>query len=664
MPSLSATAQTDLQGHPSTEEIRTHLERVLVSPEFAGAPRLGRFLSFVVETALAGNSEQIKESLVAIEVYGRRPDYNPQIDSTVRVEAGRLRARLRDYQESSGKQDAVQIELPKGTYAPVFRSRPSSAISDCNSDPSPQPPPSRTIAQFRKWHVPAAAASLVICGTIYLGLRTGISKSAAIDSLAVLPFVNLGNDRAAGPFCEGLTEELTTLLGRDAGVRVAARTTMARYKDGAADIGRIGKDHGVRAVLEGSVRQDGDHVVVTAQLIDTRNGYHLWADRYERNAGNLPGAQREVAAIVVSRLQKLVRGEIPLRSQELAADPKMIELYHRATDLLRIPVIKNGPPGKLPGTVLEAVRLFREITARAPGFAQGWAGLAEAAEWEYELRGNQPRERLAEAKSAAQRAVELEPDLVEGWTILTSILFFREWNFQEAEASCRRAIELDPRNIKARRRYVDILRMQGRGEEARREIELAIEQQPAAAPLRVTRALMLYERGEYDRALQEARTAADLTNLMPAFPMALWIQGLCLEQKGRLSEAESTFRLALVHQPHAPWVEPSLGHLLARTNRTAPAEDILAELRSHLDQGRLTYAAQALVHTALGRADEALECLERGVSERDDAVLTVVQDPRLRPLRSDPRFQTIVESLSSRRTITMPITAIPNLSSY
>src|SRR5688572_11198699 len=113
MPSLSATAQADLQGRPSTEEIRTHLERVLVSPEFTGAPRLARFLSFVVETALAGNSEQIKESLVAVEVYGRRPDYNPQIDSTVRVEAGRLRARLRDYQESSGKQDAVQIELPK-----------------------------------------------------------------------------------------------------------------------------------------------------------------------------------------------------------------------------------------------------------------------------------------------------------------------------------------------------------------------------------------------------------------------------------------------------------------------------------------------------------------------------------------------------------------------
>ena len=132
-------------------------------------------------------------------------------------------------------------------------------------------------------------------------------------------------------------------------MRVTARTTMAQYKKGTADIGRIGKDHGVRAVLEGSVRQDGEHVVVTTQLIDTRNGYHLWADRYERNKADLPGAQREVAGIVVSRLQKLVQGKMPWRSEELAADPKTLELYHRAMDLLRIPVIKNGPSRQTAG---------------------------------------------------------------------------------------------------------------------------------------------------------------------------------------------------------------------------------------------------------------------------------------------------------------------------
>jgi len=595
---LSEAAQAGLKSRPSTEEIRAHLERVLVSAEFSGAPRLARFLSFVVETALTGNSEQIKETLVAVEVYGRRPDYNPQIDSTVRVEAGRLRARLRRYRESSGRLDPIQIELPKGTYAPAF--------SRCIPD-APPPRFLRKAMRSRVRTILAAVVSIcVISAAISLLPQIRKSRGSTIDSMAVLPFVNLGDDRTSGPFCDGLTEELSTLLGRDGGVRVVARSSMARYRNESADIGKIGKDHAVRAVLEGSVRPDGDHIIVTAQLVDTRDGYHLWADRYERNAGDLAGAQREVASIIVSRLHKLVRGEAPRWSQEPTADARTRELFHRATDLLRIPILKKGPPGKLPDTVIEAVQLFKEITVRSPGFARGWAGLAEAAEWEYELRGNQPGERLSEARAAARKAVELEPDLVEGWTVLTSILLFRDWNFPEAELAVRRVIELDPRNIKARQRYVDILRFQRRTENALVEIEQAIKQYPAAAPLRVTRALMLYQDGEYDEAYVEARRAADLTNLMPAYPMALWVQGLCLEQKGRVAEAESTFGLALIHQPHAPWVEPSLGHLFARTDRTEKAEDILVELRSQLDRGRLTYAAQALVYTALGRMDEAL----------------------------------------------------------
>jgi TolB-like protein/tetratricopeptide (TPR) repeat protein len=619
------------------EEIREHLKRVLASPEFASAPRLARFLAFVVETALSGKGEQIKESLIAVEVYGRRPDYNPQIDSTVRVEAGRLRARLRRYYESGDRSEAVRIELPKGTYVPVFRAQPPIGSPAVTADPGP----SRR-SRFRGWPVLVTALALGLFTIGLSWLRAERTGGAVIESIAVLPFVNLSDDRAAGLFSDGLTEELTTFLGRDSGVRVTARTTMARYKNMTVDMSRLGKEHGVRAILEGSVRRDGDRLVVTTQLIDTRNGYHLWADRYERNAGDLAGAQSEVAHHVVSRLRNVVQGDVAGGRTARENDAQTLDLYHRAEDLLRIPVLKNGPPGKLPETVFEAVRLFRQVTARSPDFAKGWAGLAEAAEWEYELRGNRPPERLAEAKSAAQRAVKLAPDLVEGWTILTSILFYRQWDLRGAEAACRRAIELDPRNTSARQRYVDILRVQGRREEARFELEQAIRLQPAAAPLRVRRAAMLYEQGEYDQALAEATAAADLTNQMPAYPMTLWIQGLCLEQKGRLAEAENIFRSALLHQPHDPRSEPALGHLLARAKRTAEAEGILSELRAQLLRGRMTHAAQALVYTGLGRTEEALAALERGYKERDDAILFIALDPRLRPLHSHPRFHKIV----------------------
>ena len=227
---------------------------------------------------------------------------------------------------------------------------------------------------------------------------------------------------------------------------------------------------------------------------------------------------------------------------------------------------------------------------------------------------------------------------MEGWTILTSILFFREWNFQEAEAACRRVIELDPRNIKARQRYVDILRIRAEGRGTIRD-RTGDPATPYGSSLRVTRALLLYEQGDYDQALAGGQDGGRSDKSHAGIPDGALDPGSLPGAEGRHSEAESTFRLALVHQPHAPWVEPSLGHLLARTNRTAQAEDLLAELRSHLDQGRMTYAAQTLIYAALGRTDEALQSLERGFSERDDEVLTVVHDPRLRQLRSIPAFK-------------------------
>src|SRR5688572_15904930 len=135
MSSAIATLEPPVLANLDAETVRAHLDEIAASREFAGAPRLTKFLTFVVETALAGDADQIKESLIAVEVYGRRPDYNPHIDSTVRVEAGRLRSRLRQYYEANANH-AVQIELPKGTYAPVFHHKPATAVV-AERDPAP-----------------------------------------------------------------------------------------------------------------------------------------------------------------------------------------------------------------------------------------------------------------------------------------------------------------------------------------------------------------------------------------------------------------------------------------------------------------------------------------------------------------------------------------------
>jgi tetratricopeptide (TPR) repeat protein len=471
---------------PTPEEVRTHLERILGSREFASAPRLSAFLRFVVETTLQGKADDIKESLIGVEVYGRPADYNPQIDSTVRVEAGRLRARLQKWYEAEGAaNDGVRIELPKGRYVPVFH---------------------RSIrVRPRRLQVAAAVMALGVFATAFSWSRKDI-----------------------------------------------------RHPDAAT-----------------------------------------------------------------------------------------METYHRAQDLLRIPVLKDGPTERIPDTVIEAVQLFRAVVKASPGFAKAWTGLAEAAEWEYEVRGNQPAERLAEAKAAALRAVQLDAADPEAWTVLTSIAFYREWDLRTAERASQRALELQPRNTKARQRHVDVLRAQGRREEARAELERGIAIQPAAAPLRLRRAMMLFEDGQYQKSLEEARAAASLTNVMRVYPVALWLQGACLEQLGKAGEAEKLFRLALQHQPHDPAAEPALAHLLARTGRTAEAESMLVHVRSHRAHGRPNRVAEALVQAGLGRREAALAALDQAWTERDDELVLAALDPRLESLRGEPRFRTLFERLRS-----------------
>ena len=507
MPSATAaSAGATVWTGEETEAIRAHLGRVLASREFAGAPKLARFLTFVVETALAGDKDQIKESLIAVEVYGRPPDYNPQIDSTVRVEAGRLRTRLRQYYEASGAAEPLRIELPKGTYAPSF----TSIAMDVRPEPAPV-----------------------------------------------------------------------------------------------------------------SVTEVPDHPV-----------------KRSRRFGLLH------AAVLAAALVAIVGEAVFLFSRnEETADAKTMETFHRAQELLSIPVLKNGQPDSLPASVVEAVQLFRQVTTQSPRFARGWLGLAEALEWEYELRGNKPPELLRDSKASVLRTLDLEPDLQDAWTLLTSILLYREWNLPEAEKACLRALQLDPRNTTARQRYIDALRAQGRQADARVEVDKALKLQPSVAAFHIRKATMLYESGNCDEATPIAVYASDLTNRMPSYTKTLWVQGLCFEKRGQYAEAESMFRKAIAYQPHDLWSEPALGHLLAISGRHAEAEEILTELRRQSARGRTTQVAMALVYTGLGKKNDALLSLERGMAERDDAILTIATEPRFGVLQWEPRFQALVAQL-------------------
>jgi adenylate cyclase len=252
----------------SPEAVRTQLARILASDTFVRSKGLCRFLKFAVEQKLRNQSVRLKEYLIGVTVFNRGEAFNPSADPIVRVQARRLRSKLNLYYETEGCADQVQIDLPCGGYVPVFQARTSTM-------PAPLKP----------GHAKRPAAG-----------------TAARPSVVVLPFVNIGpheNER----FSDGLTEELTHVLSQTPGMRVVARTSAFQFKGTTPDIRAIGQQLGVNAVVEGSVRSDGDSLRVSAGLIDVADGGLLWSGVYQQNSAEMFAVQRDLSERIARKIE-------------------------------------------------------------------------------------------------------------------------------------------------------------------------------------------------------------------------------------------------------------------------------------------------------------------------------------------------------------------------
>jgi serine/threonine-protein kinase len=244
---------------PKPELIRQELARILHSASFSRASRLSRFLSFVVEQALKGNSIELKEYVLGVEVFDRKESFDPRLDPIVRVEAGRLRTKLQRYYEQEGQADGIHIECPKGGYAPVF------------------------------WGISPSASSP--------------PESVAI---AVLPFTDLSPEGNQGHFCGGITEELISLLTQVSGIRVASRTSSFAFKGKSIDIRQIGRHLSVDLVLEGSVRKQDNCLRITAQLCDVHDGFERWSQTHEWLREDAFAVQKQFSQLVVEHLKAML----------------------------------------------------------------------------------------------------------------------------------------------------------------------------------------------------------------------------------------------------------------------------------------------------------------------------------------------------------------------
>ena len=614
---------------PSPEAIRQQLQAIVVSRPFATATRARRFLTYVVEQTLAGQADSIKELVVGIEVFDRPADFDPKIDTIVRVEAGKLRKRLEEYYAKEGAAASVRIEVPKGSYVPSFR------LAALPAAPAVTHSTRQPFRGSRYWY---AAGILVVvlaaCG-LWLSFRLRAPAAPATPSIAVLPFLNLSPDPANEYFADGLTEELTDGLCNAGGLRVAARTSAFSFKGKAVDVHEIAAKLHVAYLVEGSVRRQGEQLKVTAQLIRTDDGYHVWSGSFERKLSDVFAVQQELTSSLVKALQvKLTSGQSKRLKKTYTANQMAFDLYLQGKHLSTT----FGPDD-----LQAAERAFRQSIAADPAYPLPYIGLAGVLLQE-NIFGKRPaRELVSQALAALQHAVALDDEMAEAYVILGTLSARHQFDWAGAERHLRHALELNPSSAMAHYNLAQaVMAPQGRWQEALAESRQASELDPLSPMIAMSEPWL---------AMLEGRHAAAVDGfgrLAKANPFDLMaLGGLSIALMG-----SGDFATALEKSKQLQRVVPSsqnlaqIGWLHARLGNPAEARKILQQLLVESSRGQfVTPNSFCMLNMGLGNADEVFRWAEIGREQQESFLIYVRVLGMWTPFRHDRRYPKLLAEL-------------------
>ena len=458
----------------------------------------------------------------------------------------------------------------------------------------------------------------------------------AVPSIAVLPFVDMSPDRAQEYFAEGMAEEIIHALARIEGVRVVARTSSFALKARGLDVREIGRVLNVENVLEGSVRASGSRLRITAQLITADDGFHLWSERFDREAGDVFGIQDEITAAIVDRLSVALHvGERAALTKRAPVEPEAYTLY------LKGRYFRHRPAAD---TVQAALRCFAEAIAKDPTFARAHAGIAGV--WgDLAAFGLAPAaEAWPKARDAAERALALDRDVSDAHVVAASMALWYDWDWTAAEAGHKRALALNPGDAWARGCYGWFLLNRRRFDDCGAAIRQALSYDPLS-PLLYGFAVGLHAAcGRSDEAMANFQKAVELA---PTFGLPYFHAGVALVSQGRFAEASDTVEVGLRQGLTVFWGDCILGIARAKQGRCEEAGAILGRMIAQRQRADVSCASIAWVAAALGDFDAAFEWLDRGCAERDGLmpwvhVYTDIFEPAL---ARDSRFRSVLERM-------------------
>jgi eukaryotic-like serine/threonine-protein kinase len=497
------------------------------------------------------------------------------------------------------------------------------------------------VAQARPWwrgKTGLGIASLVLAGLLVLvaWLTLFRGRGEVIDSVAVLPFVNVGADPKTEYLSDGITESVINNLSQLPSLRVIARSTVFRYKGKDADPQKIGQDLHVGAVLTGRLQERGDALVIQAELVDVSKGTQLWGAQYNRRAADLLEVQEGISREISEKLRLRLTGEEKTRlAKRPTTNSEAYQLYLQG----RYWWNKRNPEALQKG-----LQFFQQAVEKDPGYALAYVGLADS----YNILPStaydamRPREAMPKAKAAALKALELDPALGEAHVSLAQVLSAYEWDFPGAEREYKRALDLNPGYPIAHHFYAVFLMTQGRLEEAIEEERRALELDPLSLVIRHNVARALYYAQRYDEAIAEERKVMEMD---ANFYAAYVILGSCLLATGNKEAALVDFRKGVEASHGSSWPLAFLGNAEARTGNRAEAIKILGRLTELSKQRYIPAYYFAIVYAGLDQKDQAFAELEKAFQERSDYLLFLKVWDAMASLRSDPRFQDLLRRI-------------------
>jgi TolB-like protein/Tfp pilus assembly protein PilF len=483
---------------------------------------------------------------------------------------------------------------------------------------------------------------LVVAAVLVVGLLAAFgawsyyharTTEVAVESIAVIPFVNQNNDPSADWISDGLTESIINNLTQLPNLKVIARSSVFRYKGKEVDPVAVGKELGVRAVLTGRMMKRDDTMLISAELIDIRDNKQLWGEKYQRKLADMLSVQREIASEITNNLRPTLSGvDRSLAEKQYTANAEAYQLYLKG----RFYWNKRTPPD-----FEKAIGFFQQAIDQDPNYALAYSGLADSYALLTAYTAEQSDVVMPKAKEAALKALELDNRLAEAHASLGQVAAYYDYDFPTAEREYRRALELNPNYATAHQWLAEHLSTMKRFDESLAEIKRALELDPMSLIINRIYADILVDARRYDEAIAQFQKTVELE---PKFPTTYFFLGRAYEAKGMYDDAVRAYNKSGALSGFPPDQLAKMNEAYARAGWKGYVQAVL-DYALKDRKSRTPAFVMAGYYTRLGQKEEAIAWLQKAYEQRDFRMTMLSVDFGFDSLRSDPRFVDLVRKI-------------------